>query len=209
MEKGRLEAFTDGVIAVIITIMVLELKAPHDSSAPALLQQWPIFLSYVLSFIYVGIYWNNHHHLLHAVEHVNGKVMWANLFFLFWLSLFPFATSWLNESKPLPAGAPTAFYGFVLLMAAVSWIPLSRALIEANRGEEGQLAQAIGGNWGDWKANVSPFIYIAAIVLALLAPIVSFGPIVSCGLYAVVAAIWFIPDKRIEEKVLEDKVSSQ
>jgi uncharacterized membrane protein len=213
MEKGRLEAFTDGVIAVIITIMVLELKPPQEPSFPALMQHWPIFLSYVLSFIYVGIYWNNHHHMFHAVEHVNGRVMWANLFFLFWLSLFPFATSWLDESHW--ESTPTAFYGFVLLMAALSWIPLSRALIAINGGSGGQLAQAIGGNGGDWKANVSPFIYIAAIVLAVFAPNVSFGPIksfwpvVSCGLYAIVAAIWFIPDKRIEKKVLEDKVSSQ
>jgi uncharacterized membrane protein len=202
MEKGRLEAFTDGVIAVIITIMVLELKAPHEATWAALIGHWPIFLSYVLSFIYVGIYWNNHHHLLHAVEHVNGKVMWANLFFLFWLSLFPFATNWLNEAHPLAASIPTAFYGFVLLMTALSWIPLSRTLIECNGGSDSDLAKATGGNWGNWKSTVSPIIYLAAIVLAF------FAPIVSCVLYAVVAAIWFIPDRRIENKVLENKVSS-
>ncbi|MEP6940614.1 MAG: TMEM175 family protein [Rudaea sp.] len=213
MEKGRLAAFTDGVIAVIITIMVLELKPPHEATFAALLEHWPIFLSYVLSFVYVGIYWNNHHHLLHAVEHVNGKVMWANLFFLFWLSLFPFTTTWLNESwlgdarpalEHLPAmpWVPTALYGVVLLMTALSWIPLSRSLIACNGGSEGDLAQALGGEWGNWKTLVSPIIYLAAIVLAY------FVPIVSCGLYAVVAAIWFIPDRRIENKVIENKVSS-
>ncbi|MBR0345890.1 MAG: DUF1211 domain-containing protein, partial [Rudaea sp.] len=120
MGKGRLEAFTDGVIAVIITIMVLELKPPHEATLSSLLGNWPVFLSYVLSFVYVGIYWNNHHHMLHAVERVNGKVMWANLFFLFWLSLFPFTTAWLNEAhdNQFPAETPTALYGFVLLMAA-------------------------------------------------------------------------------------------
>jgi uncharacterized membrane protein len=209
MEKGRLEAFTDGVIAVIITIMVLELKVPHEPTWAALFDHWPVLLSYVLSFVYVGIYWNNHHHLLHAVEHVNGKVMWANLFFLFWLSLFPFTTSWLNESwlgekhpgLDLP-WVPTALYGFVLLMTALSWIPLSRSLIACNGGREGTLAQALGGEWGNWKAKVSPVIYLAGIVLAY------FVPIVSCGLYAVVAAIWFIPDRQIENKVIENKVSS-
>ena len=205
MEKSRLEAFTDGVIAVIITIMVLELKPPHDASWHALLENWHIFLSYVLSFVYVGIYWNNHHHLLHAVEHVNGKVMWANLFFLFWLSLFPFTTSWLNEAydelNRLPASWPTALYGFVLLMGALSWIPLSRSLIECNGGMQSSLAQAIGGRWGDWKAAVSPILYLIAIVLAF------FMPIVSCVLYAAVAAMWFIPDRRIECKVMENKVS--
>jgi uncharacterized membrane protein len=193
MEKGRLEAFTDGVIAVIITIMVLELKAPHEATAEALLGHWPIFLSYVLSFVYVGIYWNNHHHLLHAVKHVNGKVMWANLHVLFWLSLFPFTTSWLAESRPLPASAPTSLYGFVLLMAALAWVGLGRALIECNGGTEGKLAQAIGGRWGDWKATASPIIYLTAVVLAF------FVPIVSCVLYAAVAAMWFVPDRRIEK----------
>ena len=199
MEKGRLEAFTDGVIAVIITIMVLELKAPHEPTWAALIQHWPIFLSYVLSFVYVGIYWNNHHHLLHAVEHVNGKVMWANLFFLFWLSLFPFTTNWLNEARPAPSPVPTATYGFVLLMTAISWIPLSRTLIAANGGYDGDLAKATVGSWGNWKATISPIIYLLAIVLAF------FMPILSCGLFAVVAAIWFIPDRRIENKVLENK----
>jgi uncharacterized membrane protein len=195
MEKGRVEAFTDGVIAVIITIMVLELKPPHDATWHALSANWHVFLSYVLSFAYVGIYWNNHHHMMHAVEHVNGKVLWANLFFLFWLSLFPFTTTWLNEAEPMPAMVPTAIYGFVLLMTALSWVPLSRSLIECNGGMDSDLARAIGGRWGDWKATLSPVIYILAIALAF------FVPIISCVLYAVVAVLWFIPDRRIESKV--------
>jgi uncharacterized membrane protein len=150
----------------------------------------------VLSFVYVGIYWNNHHHLLHAVRHVNGKVMWANLFFLFWLSLFPFTTSWLNEAAPVPASVPTAVYGIVLLMTALSWLPLIRGLTEINGGKDSALAQALGGPSGGWKATVSPLVYLVAIALAF------FAPIVSCGLYALVAALWFIPDRRIEEKVL-------
>jgi uncharacterized membrane protein len=196
MEKGRLEAFTDGVIAVIITIMVLELKPPDQPTWHALSENGHVFLSYVLSFVYVGLYWNNHHHMLHVVERINGKVMWANLFFLFWLSLFPFTTNWLNEAEPVPAPVPTAVYGIVLLMTALSWVPLSRGLIECNGGRESVLAQAIGGPWGDWKATVSPIVYLLAIVLAF------FAPIVSCVLYALVAALWFIPDRRIENKVL-------
>ena len=192
MNKGRLEAFSDGVIAVIITIMVLELKPPHDSSWHALLANWPIMLSYILSFIYVGIYWNNHHHLFHLAEKVNGKVMWTNLFFLFWLSLFPFVTSWLNEAQPVPSPVPTALYGFVLLMAALTWMPLMYTLIECNGGEKSELKKAIRN---DWKERVSILIYAAAIALAF------FIPIVSCGLYALVAALWFIPDRRIEERV--------
>jgi uncharacterized membrane protein len=194
MESGRLEAFTDGVIAVIITIMVLELKAPHDASWRALAQDWPIFLSYILSFIYVGIYWNNHHHLLHLPRVVNGKVMWSNLLFLFWLSLFPFTTSWLNEAQPMPQPVPTAVYGIVLLMAALSWIPLTRTLISANGGSKGKFAKTLGNKW---KETISPVIYAAAIVVAF------FSPIVACVMYAVVAAIWFVPDKRIEQKVAE------
>jgi len=196
MDKGRLEAFTDGVIAVIITIMVLELKPPHEASWHALSESWHVFVSYVLSFIYIGIYWNNHHHLMHAVERVNGKVMWANLHFLFWLSLFPFTTAWLNEAEPIPSPVPTALYGFVLLMTALSWVPLTRSLMHCNGGLESDLNRAIGGAWGDWKATLSPILYLTAIVLAF------FAPIISCMLYALVAALWFIPDRRIERKVL-------
>lgn len=206
MEKGRLEAFTDGVIAVIITIMVLELKPPHEATAEALLGNWPVFLSYLLSFVYVGIYWNNHHHLMHLVEHLNGKVMWANLHMLFWLSLFPFTTAWLNEAHgargEFPAALPAALYGFVLLMTALSWIPLSRLLIECNGGSDGPLARALAGGW---KEKVSPLIYFVAIVLALSASIVPYATILSGTLYAVVAAIWFVPDRRIENHVMANR----
>ncbi|MGN6313932.1 MAG: TMEM175 family protein [Rhodanobacteraceae bacterium] len=192
MHKGRMEAFTDGVIAVIITIMVLELKLPREASWASLLADVPVFLSYVLSFTYVGIYWNNHHHMLQAVQHVNGKVLWANLFFLFWLSLFPFTTSWLNETRPMPAPVPTALYGVVLLLAALSWIPLLRTLIAANGGEKSKLGAALKG---DWKTVVSPIGYVLGIVLAF------FAPILSCVIYGAIAAIWFIPDRRLEARL--------
>jgi TMEM175 potassium channel family protein len=191
MEKGRLEAFTDGVIAVVITIMVLELKAPHEATWHGLLDIWPILLSYILSFVYVGIYWNNHHHMMHLVRHISGRAMWANLHLLFWISLFPFATSWLNEIHPLPAPVPTAVYGCVLLMAAIAWMPLSRALVAANGGAEGPLGRALGR---DFKARISLIGYASGIVFAF------FVPIVSCILYAAVAAMWFVPDRRIENK---------
>ncbi|WP_300616977.1 TMEM175 family protein [Dokdonella sp.] len=194
MEKGRVEAFSDGVIAVIITIMVLELKPPHMPTWEALRDNWHVFVSYVLSFVYVGLYWNNHHHLFSACRHVNGKVMWANLHFLFWLSLFPFTTAWLNEAEPLPASVPTALYGFVLLMTALSWIPLSRALIACNGGSDSRLARAIGGR-GDWKTLASLALYLCALVSA------PFAPILSCVIYALVAALWIIPDRRIELEI--------
>jgi len=200
MEKGRLEAFTDGVIAVVITIMVLELKAPHEATWQAVLGNWPVFLSYLLSFIYVGIYWNNHHHLMHLVERINGKVMWANLAVLFWMSLFPFATAWLNEAHgehgEFPAPLPTLVYGVVLLMTALAWIPLVYFLIRANGGRDGALARALAGGW---KEKISPPIYLSAIVLAF------FAPIVSCVLYAVVAVIWLAPDRRIENHVMANQ----
>jgi uncharacterized membrane protein len=192
MHKGRMEAFTDGVIAVIITVMVLELKLPREATWQALLAGLPVFLSYVLSFAYVGIYWNNHHHMLQMVTHVNGKVLWANLFFLFWLSLFPFTTSWLNESHPVPAAVPTALYGVVLLLAALSWVPLLRSLIAANGGREGALASALRH---DWKVIVSPIGYVTGIALAF------FEPILSCVIYGVVAALWFVPDRRLEARL--------
>jgi uncharacterized membrane protein len=192
MHKGRMEAFTDGVIAVIITIMVLDLKLPREATWHALLADLPVFLSYVLSFVYVGIYWNNHHHMLQMVAHVNGRVLWANLFFLFWLSLFPFTTAWLYETHPTPAPVPTAVYGIVLLLAALSWVPLLRALVAANGGGKGGLGEALRG---DWKTIVSPFGYMTGIALAF------FAPILSCVIYAVIAALWFIPDRRLEARM--------
>jgi uncharacterized membrane protein len=197
MEKGRLEAFTDGVVAVVITIMVLELKPPHEATLPALLDNWPVFVSYVLSFVYVGIYWNNHHHLMHLVGHIDGKVMWANLHMLFWVSLFPFTTAWLNEAHgghgEFPAPLPTLVYGVVLLMTALAWIPLVHCLKQCNGGPDSALARALGSGW---KEMVSPVIYLAAIGFAF------FAPIVSCVLYAVVAIIWIVPDRRIERHVM-------
>ncbi len=196
MDKGRLEAFSDGVIAVIITIMVLELKAPHAHSLEqilsALRELAPTFLAYVLSFIYVGIYWSNHHHLFHATKKINGRVLWLNLHLLFWLSLFPFVTSWLSESPHLEA-LPTALYGFVLLMAAVAWPLMLRELITIN-GKDSTLARAIGS---DLKGKLSIVAYVLAIALAFI------EPWISCVLYVAVAATWFLPDRRIESRVIE------
>ncbi|MGH8155328.1 MAG: TMEM175 family protein [Rhodanobacteraceae bacterium] len=192
MHKGRMEAFTDGVVAVIITIMVLQLALPRAATWRALAGDAPVFLSYVLSFAYVGIYWNNHHHMLQAVEHVNGKVLWANLFALFWISLFPFTTNWLSTARPVPAPVPTATYGIVLLLAALAWIPLMRTLIAANGGEHGRVGEALKG---DWKTIVSPIGYVVGIVLAF------FEPILSCVIYGVIAALWFIPDRRLEARL--------
>jgi len=188
MDKGRLEAFTDGVIAVIITIMVLEMKAPHSPTWEALRELWPVLLSYILSFVYVGIYWNNHHHMLHATERVNGRAMWANLHLLFWVSLFPFVTAWMSENHF--AAVPTALYGAVLLMAAIAWPILLRELIACNGGEQSSLARAVGR---DVKGKLSIFLYASAIPLAFV------NPWISCALYVAVAAIWFIPDRRIEK----------
>jgi uncharacterized membrane protein len=186
MGKGRLEAFSDGVIAIIITIMVLELKVPHDASLAALGPLWGVFLSYVLSFVYLGIYWNNHHHLLHTVRHVTGGILWANLHLLFWLSVVPFVTGWMGENHFAPV--PTAIYGGVLLMAAISYWILQRVIIRA-QGPGSLLERAMGG---DWKGNLSPVIYVVGIVAALWAPWVA------GMLYAVVAVIWLVPDRRIE-----------
>src|SRR3989442_818716 len=160
MSKNRLEAFSDGVLAIIITIMVLELKAPHGVELDALKPLVPVFLSYVLSFIYLGIYWNNHHHLLHTVKQVSGGILWANLHLLFWLSLFPFATAWIGENHVAPT--PTACYGVVLLLAAVAYYILQRAII-ASQGRDSLLAAALGR---DWKGKVSPALYLVAIPLS-------------------------------------------
>jgi uncharacterized membrane protein len=186
MEKNRLEAFSDGVIAIIITIMVLELKVPHAVEFAALKPMLPVFLSYVLSFLYVGIYWNNHHHLFHSTNHVNGGILWANLHLLFWLSLFPFTTGWMGENHLAPI--PAAVYGFVLLMAAIAYYVLQRAII-TQQGRDSLLALAIGG---DWKGKLSPVLYFIAIPLAFV------SPWIAIGLYVFVALIWFIPDRRIE-----------
>ncbi|MET3651982.1 TMEM175 family protein [Dyella japonica] len=192
MEKGRLEAFTDGVIAVVITVMVLELKVPSEATWPSLLEEGSVFLSYILSFIYVGIYWNNHHHMLQLIKRINGKVMWANLFFLFCLSLFPFSTAWLNHAQPRPASVPTIFYGVTLLLTALSWELLARTLISANGGTTSDLRQALGS---DRKTKASIAIEAVAVAFAFR------YPIVSCVLFAAVAALWFVPDRRIEQKL--------
>jgi uncharacterized membrane protein len=189
MTKGRLEAFSDGVMAIIITIMVLELKVPHGAEISALLPLWPVFLSYVLSFIYIGIYWNNHHHLLHTVQRVDGSILWANLHLLFWMSLVPFVTGWMGENHF--AKWPTALYGVVLLCAAISYWLLQKAII-ASHGRESTLARAIGR---DWKGNGSIVIYLAAIGLSFI------HQAIGGALYAFVALIWLIPDRRIEREI--------
>jgi len=185
MKTTRLEAFSDGVLAIIITIMVLELKVPHSVELAALRPMLPVLLSYVLSFIYLGIYWNNHHHLFQAAEQVSGGILWANLHLLFWLSLFPFTTGWMGENHL--SSTPTAVYGFVLLMAAIAYYILQRAII-AKQGRDSLLASAIGG---DWKGKISPVLYLIAIPLAFV------SSWIASGLYVFVALLWLIPDPRI------------
>jgi uncharacterized membrane protein len=187
MGKNRLEAFSDGVIAIIITIMVLEMKVPHGESLDALVPLIPVFLSYVLSFVYVGIYWNNHHHMLHASANVSGAALWANLHLLFWLSLFPFATGWMGENHF--AAVPTALYGVVLLCAAIAYRILQQELI-ASQGSV--LARAIGR---DWKGKLSPVLYIGGIVSAL------WLPTLAQAIYVLVAFLWLVPDRRIEHQL--------
>jgi uncharacterized membrane protein len=189
MSKGRLEAFSDGVFAIIITIMVLELRSPQDAELTALQPLVPALLSYVLSFVNVGIYWNNHHHLLQASRQVNGRILWANLHLLFWLSLFPFVTSWMGGSHF--AAWPVAAYGLVLLLAGIAYFILTRALVSYH-GKESTLASAVGA---DFKGIASMVIYALAIPIAFL------EPHIACALYAIVALIWFIPDRRIERVV--------
>jgi uncharacterized membrane protein len=186
MGKSRLEAFSDGVIAIIITIMVLELKVPRGGSLEALAPLLPVFLSYVLSFVYVGIYWNNHHHMLYACTKVSGAVLWANLHLLFWLSLFPFATGWMGENHF--AAVPSALYGVVLFMAGSAYWVLQQSII-ASEGESSVLKRAVGN---DWKGKLSPVLYLIAIAVTFWAPWVA------QAIYVSVALLWLVPDRRIE-----------
>src|SRR5574337_29950 len=192
MGKGRMEAFSDGVLAVIITIMVLEMKVPSGANLAALAPVLPVFLVYVLSFIYLAIYWNNHHHLLHSVEHISGPAMWANLHLLFCLSLIPFVTGWMGENHY--AAVPTAVYGIVLLLAAVAWQPLQRSLIAANGGRDSRLAKAVSG---DIKGKLSIVLYVLGIGLAFV------NQWASDALYVLVALLWLVPDRRIERALSE------
>lgn len=187
MQKTRLEAFSDGVLAIIITIMVLELKVPHGEDLAALQPLLPVFFSYILSFVYVGIYWNNHHHMLHTVKHVSGGVLWANLHLLFWLSLFPFVTAWMGENHFGPL--PTALYGAVLMMAGFAYWILSSAIIRED-GKDSLLAKAIGK---DYKGKLSVVFYAVAIVFSF------FYHWVSQAIYVLVALMWLVPDRRIEK----------
>jgi uncharacterized membrane protein len=186
MPKERLTAFSDGVLAIIITIMVLELKVPHSADWPALAGLAPVFASYVLSFVYIGIYWNNHHHLLFTCERVNGVILWANLHLLFWLSLVPFATGWLGENHFAPL--PTALYGVALLMPAIAYFLLQKAII-AQQGRDGPLQHALGG---DIKGKISPVLYVSAIALSFVVPWAAHA------IYVFVALWWLVPDRRIE-----------
>ena len=191
MGKGRLEAFSDRVIAIIITIMVLELKVPHGTDTSVLRPLLPIFASYVLSFLYVGIYWNNHHHLLHSVHHVTGGILWANLHLLFWLSLFPFTTGWMGENHL--AATPTAVYGFVLFMAAIAYYVLQRTIM-ARQGAGSVLAAAVGR---DLKGKLSPVSYLAAIGLSFV------SVWIANAIYLGVALLWLVPDRRIERALAQ------
>jgi len=197
MGKNRLEAFSDGVLAIIITIMVLEMKAPHAADFNALRPLLPAFLSYLLSFVYLGIYWNNHHHMLHSVQEVSGGILWANLHLLFWLSLVPFATAWMGENHF--AAAPTALYGLVLLFAGLAYVILQRTII-IRQGTDSLLAAAVGR---DVKGKLSLVLYILAIAAATVLPWISWA------LYVAVALLWLIPDRRIERVLVNQDSSEQ
>lgn len=193
MSKGRLEAFTDAVMAVIITILVLEMKVPHGEDTGALVPLVPVFLSYVLSFVFIGLYWNNHHNMFHCVDMVNGKVLWANLHLLFWLSLVPFVTGWMNENHF--AALTVAAYGVVLLCAGIAYFILTRALLQIH-GKDSKLARGLGR---DFKGKISVVIYLAAIPLAFV------NPWIAGALYVAVAAIWLCPDPRFERLLIEQR----
>ena len=196
MGKNRLEAFSDGVLAIIITIMVLEMKVPHGEDWASLQPLLPVFLSYVLSFVYVGIYWNNHHHLLHATHHISGGMLWANLHLLFWLSLFPFVTGWMGENHFAPL--PTAFYGFILLMAAIAYAILQRLVIRSE-GKDTTLARAIGS---DVKGKLSWLLYALSIPCAFV------NSWLAQACFIVVALMWLVPDRRIEKVMTSDHPQS-
>jgi len=193
MGKSRLEAFSDGVIAIIITIMVLEMRVPHGAGVGVLAPLIPVFLSYVLSFVYLGIYWNNHHHMLHTCQKATGPMLWANLHLLFWLSLVPFATGWMGENRF--AATPTALYGVVMLMAAIAYYILQQLII-ASQGPDSVLKRAVGG---DWKGKLSPVLYLVAIATAY------WWRWISLGIYVLVALIWLVPDRRIERALALDE----
>jgi len=190
VDKNRLEAFSDAVLAIIITIMVLELKVPHGSDWAAIEPLLPVFLSYVVSFLYLGIYWNNHHHLLKAARRVNGAILWANLHLLFWLSLFPFVTGWMGENHF--ASLPSAMYGAVLLLAAIAYYILQTLIVSEAGGVHSSLAVAIGK---DWKGKLSPLLYLVGIIASF------FAPTVASGIYVFVALMWLIPDRRLERVI--------
>jgi uncharacterized membrane protein len=192
MTKGRLEAFSDGVVAIIITIMVLEMKVPHGADVAALRPLVPVFVSYVLSYVMIGIYWNNHHHLFHAVEKVNGRILWRNLHLLFWLSQVPFATGWMGENHFAPL--PTALYGCVMLMAGVAYYFLVRAIL-AHHGRDSRIASALGR---DFKGKVSVLLYVVGVPMAFI------NRWVAGAIYVLVAVIWFIPDRRIEDRLAQE-----
>jgi Predicted integral membrane protein len=196
MNKGRMEAFSDGVLAVIITIMVLEMKPPHGAGPSALRSELPVFLSYIMSFVYVGIYWNNHHHLLHAAQHVTGGILWANLHLLFWLSLTPFATAWMGENHF--AAWPVALYGVILLFCGVAYFILTQLLM-THHGKESTLAASIGE---DQKGKLSVVVYLIAVPLSFV------KPWIACACYALVAVMWLIPDPRIEKNFRKESMHS-
>jgi len=193
MGKSRLEAFSDGVIAILITIMVLDLKVPEGAQLQSLAPLIPVFLNYLLSFVYLGIYWNNHHHLLHTCDRVNGAILWANLHLLFWLSLIPVTTAWMSENHR--EAAPTALYGADLLMAAIAYFILERTII-TSQGHDSLLKRAIGR---DRKGNLSPVLYVCGILAAF------WSPSVSQGIYVLVALLWLVPDRRIESVLSSEK----